>query len=67
MDMQKCNVCKKKFDFDKEGLGCGMIIVCSGDCAKKSAESRGNAHAIHDSKGKIVETDATGEEQVHNW
>ena len=65
MDMQKCQVCKKEFDFDEEGLGCGQVIVCSGNCAKKSAKSRGNAYAIHDKSDKIVDTDMDGTEQRH--
>lgn len=66
-DMQKCNQCGKEFDFDKGGLSCGDIVVCSDKCAKLSAAGRGNAHAIHDKTGKIVETNVDGTETHHNW
>jgi hypothetical protein len=65
MDMQKCSVCKREFDFDEEGLGCGDVIVCGNECAKKSSESRGNSCAIHDKKGEIVETNEDGTEDGH--
>ena len=64
-DMQNCDVCGKKFDFDKEGLGCGPIVVCGAECGKKSAASRGNAHAIHDKTGAVTETNGTGDETRH--
>lgn len=67
MDMQKCNVCGKRFDFDKEGLECSEIVVCSDECAKKSASSRGNAYAIHDKTDNIIDTNADGSETVHNY
>lgn len=66
MDMRKCDVCGKKFDFDKEGLGCGNIVVCSSTCAKKSAKSRGNAYAIHNKSDAIVDTNAEGTEKIHH-
>ena len=68
MDKQKCAICEKEFDFEKEGLGCGEIIVCGPECARKSASGRGNAYAIHDkSSGKIIDTNADGTEQTHNF
>ncbi len=66
-DMRNCSICQKSFDFDKEGLGCGEIFVCSDDCAKKSAKSRGNSHAIHDETGEIVDTNADGTEKRHKY
>ena len=63
--MQKCSECQKKFDYDKEGLSCGHILVCSPECAKKGSKNRGNKIAIHDKDNKIVETDADGTETKH--
>lgn len=65
VDMQKCAACGKKFDFDKEGLGCGKVVVCGEKCAEKSARSRGNSVAIHDETGKIVATNVDGTERGH--
>ncbi len=67
MDLQKCNICGKKFDFDKEGLGCGKILVCSDKCAMKSAKSRSHRYAIHNERGNIIKTNATGEEKLHYY
>ena len=68
MDIQKCSVCFKKFDFDQLGLeGPGGIKVCSSDCAKKSAESRGNEYAIHNNTGKITESNITPGYHPHLW
>ena len=39
MDIQKCPVCGKEYDYDKEGVGGGKIVVCSVECAKKSASN----------------------------
>ena len=66
-DMQFCMVCKKEFDFDKQGLSCGAVVVCGAICAKASAKSRGHKVAIHDKTGKTLETDADGTEVIHNW
>jgi len=65
MDMQKCAVCKKEFDYDKKGLGCRGIVVCGDVCAKKSAESRGNSYAIHDKEDNVVDTNMDGTEDGH--
>lgn len=65
MDMRKCGVCEVKFDYDKSGLGCGRIVVCSAACAEKSAASRGNAVAVHDRMGRIVRTNVDGTETRH--
>ena len=67
MDIQKCMVCGKSFDYDKKGLGCGKIIVCGNTCAKNSANSRGNAYAIHNKADVIVDTNMDGTEQIHNF
>ena len=64
MDMQICSVCKKEFDFDEEGLGCGKVVVCGSVCAKISAASRGNACAIHDKEDNIIETNEDGSEDM---
>jgi hypothetical protein len=56
MDMRKCDVCKKEFDFDTEGLEGPGAIVCGNECATKSAESRGRRVIIHDKAGDVVET-----------
>lgn len=66
-DIRKCSQCGKKFDFDKEGLGCGEIVVCSDICAKKSAAGRGNAYAIHDKSDNIVDTNTDGTEIIHHF
>ena len=60
-------VCHKEFDYDKGGLGCGSVIVCSDVCAKISASSKGHKIAIHDKTGKVLETNADGTEIIHNW
>lgn len=64
-DWQKCDICKKKFDYDKEGLACNNVYMCGNVCAKKSAESRGNAYAIHDKNDNIIDTNADGTESYH--
>lgn len=60
MDMQICRVCKKRFDFDTEGLGTVLadgqdFLTCGPRCAKQGATSRGNYYAIHDEDDRIVE------------
>lgn len=65
MDLQKCNVCGKEFDFESEGLGCGEVVVCGPKCAKKSAGSHGNKYAIHNDDDDIVDSDAEPEDGVH--
>ena len=64
MDMQTCSECGKKFDFEKGELSRGPILVCSAECGKKSAASRGNAYAIHNEAGDIIDTNATGKEKM---
>ncbi len=64
-DLQTCYVCERDFDYDKEGLACGGIYVCGDVCAKKSAESRGHAYAIHDKEDNIIDTNASGAECNH--
>jgi hypothetical protein len=64
-DWQKCSVCKTKFNYDKEGFMCNDVYVCGEVCAKKSAESRGNAYAIHDKDDNIIDTNADGTECGH--
>ncbi len=41
MDIRRCPVCDVAFDYDKQGVGCGDIVVCSSECAKKDASSKG--------------------------
>lgn len=64
MDMQKCAVCGKRFDFDREGLGGAFDIVCSAQCAKRCAKKGGLHYAIHNMDGEVVETNA-GPNDVH--
>lgn len=64
-DWQKCAVCKTKFNYDKEGFMCSDAYVCGEVCAKKSAESRGNAYAIHDKNDNIIDTNVDGTECRH--
>lgn len=46
MDLHKCAVCHKEFDFGETGLeGPGDIIVCRIECAKRSVKSRGDEYA----------------------
>ena len=64
MDKQTCRVCNKTFDFDTEGLATTRqgkpFLVCSVDCAKTAATTKGNAYAIHDDTGDIVEHNIEG-------
>ena len=60
MDIRKCEMCGKSFDFDVEGLGCPEAVVCSAACGKKSAASRGHDCMIYDKEGLVVETNVEG-------
>lgn len=60
MDKRKCAVCDTEFDFETSGLGGpDNVVVCGAECAKKSAEARGNRTTIHDKTGKIVDTNVS--------
>jgi hypothetical protein len=70
MDLRKCAVCPKEFDFDVEGLeGPGGVVVCSNACATKSAESRGRKVVVHDHSGAVADTNVKPGDKIgkHHW
>jgi hypothetical protein len=68
MDMRKCAVCPKRFDFDTSGLeGPDGVVVCSAECARASAKGRGHEYAIHDHEGRITESNVTPGPKMHRW
>ena len=70
VDRKKCAMCNTEFDFEKTGLqGPGDIFVCGTECAKASAQGRGNLYAVHDDSGDIVDTDVKPEDKIsrHLW
>ena len=70
MDMRNCAMCPKEFDFDVEGLqGPNDVVVCSNECARKSASSRGRRVVVHDHSGAVVETNVKPGDTItkHHW
>lgn len=62
MDKRICDFCTKKFDFGKEGLSCGNIVVCSIRCAQRSAAKRNHSYTVYDKEDNIIKTNAVGVE-----
>lgn len=57
MDMQRCSVCGKRFDFEKGGLESSKgWHACGSECAKSLAKKRGNYYAIHNKEDDTVDS-----------
>ncbi len=55
MDIQKCGVCEREFDFDRAGFqGPDGDFVCSEDCANTFAAQRGTPVVIQDEHEVVI-------------